>query len=132
MNDCIFCKISNGEIPSMKIWEDQNYMAFLDINPVAEGMTLVIPKEHKDSRIFKNETSDISGIMKAAKDVSEILENRLNIERVGVIFEGMEVDHLHAKLIPIKSGENIRMIMDSHYPKPEMYELEELCKKITS
>ena len=132
MEDCIFCKISNGEIPSMKIWEDQNYMAFLDINPVAEGMTLVIPKEHKDSRIFKNETSDISGIMKAAKDVSEILENRLNIERVGVIFEGMEVNHLHAKLIPIKSGENIRMIMDSHYPKPEISELEELRKKITS
>ena len=132
MEDCIFCKISNGEIPSMKIWEDQNYMAFLDINPVAEGMTLVIPKEDKDSRIFKNETSDISGIMKAAKDVSEILENRLNIERVGVIFEGMEVNHLHAKLIPIKSGENIRMIMDSHYPKPEISELEELRKKITS
>lgn len=132
MEDCIFCKISNGEIPSMKIWEDEKYMAFLDINPITEGMTLVIPKEHKDSRIFKNETSDISGIMKAAKDVSEILENRLNIERVGVIFEGMEVNHLHAKLIPIKSGENIRMIMDSHYPKPEISELEELRKKITS
>jgi len=132
MEDCIFCKISNGEIPSMKIWEDEKYMAFLDINPITEGMTLVIPKEHKDSRIFKNKISGISEIMKAAKDVSEILENRLNIERVGVIFEGMEVNHLHAKLIPIKSGENIRMIMDSHYPKPEISELEELRKKITS
>jgi len=132
MENCIFCKIAKGEIPCMKIWENEKYLAFLDINPVTEGMTLVIPKEHKDSRVFKNENSDICEIMSASKEVSEILENKLNIERVGLIFEGVEVDHLHAKLIPIKDGENIKMILQSHYPKPEIKELEDLCKRITN
>ncbi len=93
-------------------------------------MTLVIPKEHKDSRIFKNENSDVCEIMNASKEVANILENKLKIERVGLIFEGMEVDHLHAKLIPIKGGENIRMILESHYPRPDMKDLEDLHKKI--
>lgn len=132
MENCIFCKIAKGEIPCMKIWENEKYLAFLDINPVTEGMTLIIPKEHKDSRVFKNENSDICEIMSASKEVSEILENKLNIERVGLIFEGVEVDHLHAKLIPIKDGENIKMILQSHYPKPEIKELEDLCKRITN
>ncbi len=132
MENCIFCKIAKGEIPCMKIWENEKYLAFLDINPVTEGMTLVIPKEHKDSRVFKNGNSDICEIMSASKEVSEILENKLNIERVGLIFEGAEVDHLHAKLIPIKDGENIKMILQSHYPKPEIKELEDLCKRITN
>ena len=132
MENCIFCRIAKGEIPCMKIWENEKYLAFLDINPVTEGMTLVIPKEHKDSRVFKNENSDICEIMSASKEVSGILENKLNIERVGLIFEGVEVDHLHAKLIPIKDGENIKMILQSHYPKPEIKELEDLCKRITN
>ena len=132
MENCIFCRIAKGEIPCMKIWENEKYLAFLDINPVTEGMTLVIPKKHKDSRVFKNENSDICEIMSASKEVSGILENKLNIERVGLIFEGVEVDHLHAKLIPIKDGENIKMILQSHYPKPEIKELEDLCKRITN
>ena len=130
MEDCVFCKISKGEIPCMKIWENDKYLAFLDINPVTEGMTLVIPKDHKDSRVFKNENSDIYGVMSASKEVATILESKLNIERVGLIFEGIEVSHLHAKLIPIKHGENIKMILDSHYPKPDTKDLEDLCKKI--
>lgn len=130
MKDCVFCKISKGEIPCMKIWENDKYLAFLDINPVTEGMTLVIPKDHKDSRVFKNENSDIYEVMSASKEVSTILESKLNIERVGLIFEGIEVSHLHAKLIPIKYGENIKMILDSYYPKPDTKDLEDLCKKI--
>jgi len=130
MENCVFCKISKGEIPCFKLWESDKYLAILDINPITEGMTLVIPKEHKDSRIFKNENSDICEIMSASKEVAKILENKLNIERVGLIFEGMEVDHLHAKLIPIKGGENIRTILESHLPKADMKDLEKLCKKI--
>ena len=130
MENCIFCKISKGEIPCFKLWESDKYLAILDINPITEGMTLVIPKEHKDSRIFKNENSDVCEIMNASKEVANILENKLKIERVGLIFEGMEVDHLHAKLIPIKGGENIRMILESHYLRPDMKDLEDLHKKI--
>ena len=53
MDNCIFCKIVKGEIPSVKIWEDKNYLAILDINPNVEGMTLVIPKKHFDSYVFE-------------------------------------------------------------------------------
>jgi histidine triad (HIT) family protein len=130
MSECIFCKISNGEIPSVKIWEDENFLAFLDINPVSEGMTLVIPKEHKDSRVFKNDVDLLSKIMEACKKVSEMLENGLDIERVGLIFEGMEVNHLHAKLIPIKEGENIKQILNSDHEKPTTEELKLVSDKI--
>ena len=130
MSECIFCKISNGEIPSIKIWEDENFLAFLDINPVSEGMTLVIPNEHRNSRIFKNDIDLISKIMEACKKVSEMLENGLDIERVGLIFEGLEVDHLHAKLIPIKEGENIKQILNSDHKKPTTEELKLVSDKI--
>ena len=130
MNDCIFCKISRGEIPCYKIWESDNFISFLDINPVTEGMALVTPKEHKDSAIFKNTDQDISDIMLAAKKVSNLLENTLDIERVGVIFEGIEIGHLHIKLIPIKTGENIKMLLNSNFPKPPIEEFEILTNKI--
>ncbi len=130
MSECIFCKIADGEIPSIKIWEDENFLAFLDINPVSEGMTLVIPKEHRDSRIFKNDVNLLSKIMEACKKVSEMLESGLDIERVGLIFEGMEVNHLHAKLIPIKKGENIKQILNSSNEKPTTEELKLVSDKI--
>ena len=102
----------------------------MDINPVSEGMTLVIPKEHKDSRVFKNDVDLLSKIMEACKKVSEMLENGLDIERVGLIFEGMEVNHLHAKLIPIKEGENIKQILNSDHEKPTTEELKLVSDKI--
>jgi diadenosine tetraphosphate (Ap4A) HIT family hydrolase len=132
MEDCIFCKIALGEIPCAKIWEDDNYLSFLDINPVTEGMALVIPKKHKDSDVFKNDQETINNIMGASKKVSELLKKSLNIERVGVIFEGIEVDHLHVKLIPIKGGEFIKSILNSSYPKPDRTKLENLASKIRS
>jgi diadenosine tetraphosphate (Ap4A) HIT family hydrolase len=130
MEECIFCKISNGEIPCAKIWEDDKYISFLDINPVTEGMSLVIPKDHKNSDIFKNDQETINEIMQAAKEVSKKLEGALNIERVGVIFEGIEVDHLHVKLIPIKGGEYLKSILESNFPKPNSEELYNLASKI--
>jgi diadenosine tetraphosphate (Ap4A) HIT family hydrolase len=132
MEGCIFCKISEGDIPSAKIWENDKYLSFLDINPVTEGMVLVIPKDHKNSNIFKNDQDTINEIMGAAKEVSKKLESALDIERVGVIFEGIEVDHLHVKLIPIREGESINSILNSHYPKPTQEEIRELASKIKS
>jgi len=130
MEDCIFCKIAKGEIPSAKIWEDDNFLSFLDINPVTEGVALVIPKEHKDSAIFENDQETINEIMAASKKVSELLKKTLDIERIGVIFEGIEVDHLHIKLIPIKEGEFIKSILNSSYQKPDKTELENLASRV--
>lgn len=131
MENCIFCKIVRGDIPCMKIWEDENFLAFLDTRPLAPGMTLVIPKEHKDSAVFNNSEKDISDTMCAAKKVAKILENKLPIERVVLLFEGIEINHLHAKLIPIKGGENMKTLLTEKSYRPSIDELEELHKYLT-
>ncbi|OGC46148.1 hypothetical protein A2V49_01795, partial [candidate division WWE3 bacterium RBG_19FT_COMBO_34_6] len=101
MNNCIFCKIIKGEIPSFKVWEDKSYFAFLDIFPETEGMTLVVPKKHMPSYILNLENNQIHSFIDSVKTVAEILNKKLpNIERVTFRIEGLDVDHLHAKLIP--------------------------------
>jgi len=132
MKDCVFCNIASGDIPCVKIWEDRKFLAFLDINPVSKGMTLVIPKKHKDSIFFKNSPKDISEIIIASKKVSKILEKSLSVNRIGVIIEGLEVTHLHIKLIPIRKGENLKTILNSKNETPDMKYLRNLALKITS
>ncbi len=101
MDNCIFCKIIKGEIPAYKIWEDAQYIAILDIFPSSKGMTLVIPKEHQPSYIKDLDTQSWTDMLKALKAVAEILDTKLpNIIRTKFVFEGLDVPHLHAKLIP--------------------------------
>ncbi|MDE1850931.1 MAG: HIT domain-containing protein [Candidatus Micrarchaeota archaeon] len=97
---CLFCKIANGKIPSYKIWEDANFYAFLDIFPNIKGQTLVIPKRHMQSNAFELEDSVLADFVKAIKKVSKILEKGLGVSRVHMVWEGMGVNHLHAKLYP--------------------------------
>lgn len=99
--DCIFCKIAKGEIPSVKVWEDDKFLAILDINPNTEGMTLVLPKNHFDSDAFLMPENDYSELMLATKKVSEILRKGLNVNRVAMVMEGMGVNHVHVKLYPL-------------------------------
>ncbi|MCK4647867.1 HIT domain-containing protein [Candidatus Pacearchaeota archaeon] len=101
MKDCVFCKIVRGEIPCVKIWEDENFLAFLDINPNTEGMTLVIPKKHFDSDAFEMPEKDYTELMVAARKVARILEKGLQVKRVSLVMEGMDVDHMHIKLYPL-------------------------------
>jgi diadenosine tetraphosphate (Ap4A) HIT family hydrolase len=101
MTDCIFCKIINGEIPSVKIWEDEKHIAILDINPNTEGMTLVITKEHYDSDATDMPEEDYSNLMIATKKVAKFLEEKLNVKRVAIVMEGLGVNHVHIKLYPI-------------------------------
>lgn len=113
MDNCIFCKISKGEIPSAKIWENAKFMAFLDIQPKVKGMTLVIPKDHKDSYLFNNSDQDVNQIMSAARETAQILKTGLNIERVIIQIEGLEVPHLHIKLLPVYPNSDQGKIEDS-------------------
>jgi diadenosine tetraphosphate (Ap4A) HIT family hydrolase len=101
MDECIFCKIIKGEIPSFKVYEDDEFIGILDINPNTPGVTLIIPKEHSDSYIFRNNNKLISKIMNAAKKTAVKLESSLKVKRVSVVFEGMGIDHLHVKLFPM-------------------------------
>ncbi len=99
--DCIFCKIGKGEIPSVKIWEDDNFLAVLDINPNTKGMTLVMPKNHFDSYVYDMPDKDYSELFLASKKVAKILEKGLGVKRVALVMEGMGIDHAHIKLYPM-------------------------------
>ena len=100
-NDCIFCKIARREIPCVKIWENENFLAFLDIMPNTEGMTLVISKNHFDSYVFDMPEKIYTQLMVASKKVAKLLEKGLNIQRVAIVMEGMGVNHAHIKLYPL-------------------------------
>jgi len=101
MEDCIFCKIAKREIPCAKIWEDENYLAFLDKFPNVKGMTLVIPKKHFDSYAFDMEEKDYCNLMVVAKKIAKILDEKLEVKRTAMVIEGLGVNHVHVKLYPI-------------------------------
>ena len=98
----IFTRIVNGEIPSYKVAEDDNYYAFLDINPLAAGHTLVIPK-HEVDYIFDLETDEYAGLWKFAQKVAKAIDSAIPCKRVGVAVLGMEVPHAHIHLVPLQS-----------------------------
>ena len=99
--NCIFCKIARGEIDSAKIWEDDEFLTILDIKPNTRGMTLVLTKEHYDSDIFAMPKDVYQRFMLVVKKVVKILEKGLNVKRVAMVIEGMEINHAHIKLYPI-------------------------------
>ena len=96
----IFSRIIAGEIPCYKVAEDENYFAFLDINPMTKGHTLVVPKVEEDY-IFNLNDETLSGMMVFAKKVAISLEKSVDCIRVGVAVIGLEVPHAHIHLIPI-------------------------------
>lgn len=98
----IFSKIAAGEIPSYRVAEDENFYAFLDINPVAEGHTLVIPK-HEVDYIFDLDDEEYIGLQMFAKRVAAAIDKAMPCKRVGVAVMGLEVPHAHIHLIPLNS-----------------------------
>lgn len=102
----IFTKIINGEIPSYKIAEDENYYAFLDIFPLAKGHTLVVPKKEVDY-IFDLDDELLAGLNVFAKKVANAIDEVIECERVGIAVIGLEVPHTHIHLIPINNIEDI-------------------------
>ena len=99
----IFTKIIRGEIPGYKIAEDENYYAFLDINPLAEGHTLVVPKKEVDY-IFDLDEQDLAGLMVFARKVARRIREAVPCERIGVAGIGLDVPHAHVHLVPITVG----------------------------
>lgn len=105
----IFTKIINGEIPSYKVAEDERYYAFLDINPLVKGHTLVIPKlpEPEADYIFDLDDDTLSGLMLFAKKVAKGIKEATGCKRVGVAVLGMEVNHVHIHLVPLNSEKDM-------------------------
>lgn len=103
----IFTKIVNGEIPSYKIAEDKNYLAFLDVNPNAKGHTLCIPKQEID-KIFEMDDELYLGLMKFSKKIAIAIEKTVPCKRVGMAVVGLEVPHAHVHLIPLNEMDEMR------------------------
>jgi len=109
----IFTKIVEGEIPCYKIAENDKFLAFLDVNPLVEGHTLVIPKKEVDY-IFDIEDSLLQEMMLFAKGVAKKIENVIPCNRIGVTVIGLEVPHAHIHLIPINN------VDDMNFSKPKL------------
>ena len=99
----IFTKIANGEIPSYKVAENEDFYAFLDIAPMAKGHTLVIPKKVEDDYIFNLYSETYMGLCAFARQVAVALKAAVPCMRVGVAVLGMEVPHTHIHLVPLQS-----------------------------
>lgn len=99
----IFTKIINGDIPSYKIYEDENYFAFLDISPLAKGHTLVVPKQEVDY-IFDLSDETYQGLMQVSKKIAIAIQAAVPCKRIGIAVVGLEVPHAHVHLIPLHSG----------------------------
>lgn len=102
----IFSRIINGEIPCYKVAEDDNYFAFLDINPLKEGHTLVVPKQETDY-IFDLDDKKLAGMILFSKKVATAIRKAFPCNRVGVAVLGLEVPHAHIHLVPINSESDI-------------------------
>lgn len=103
----IFTKIINGEIPSYKVAEDDNFYAFLDINPNAKGHTLVVPKKEVN-RLFDLEEELYNGLMSFSRKIAKSMENVFECDRIGMAVIGLEVPHVHVHLIPLNKMEDIQ------------------------
>ena len=124
----IFTKIVNGEVPSYKIAEDERFYAFLDINPLVKGHTLVIPKKEVDY-LFDIEDKDFKDLFLFAKKVAVGLKKVIPCEKIGVAVIGLEVPHTHIHLIPLKTMDDI----DFSRPKLKLSQeqFQDILAKIT-
>lgn len=103
----VFSKIVNGEIPSYKIAEDENYYAFLDINPLKKGHTLVIPKKEVDY-IFDLDSELLGGLHQFSQKIAKAIDKSIDCKRVAVVVLGLEVPHAHVHLIPMDAESDVR------------------------
>lgn len=123
----IFTKIVNGEIPCFKIAEDENYLAFLDVNPNSKGHTLCIPKQ-EINKIFDMEEEHYLGLMKFSRKVAKAIEKAVPCKRIGVAVVGLEVPHVHVHLIPLHDMDDMRFQRKTSLTNEEF---ESLAKQIS-
>ena len=123
----IFSRIIAGEIPSYKVAEDDRYYAFLDINPLVKGHTLVVPKQEVDY-LFDLDDDTLGGMMVFAKKVAAKIKREIACKKVSVVVLGLEVPHAHIHLIPIQSESDVDFHREKLQLTPE--EFREIAEKI--
>ncbi len=131
--DCIFCKIVRGDIPSKKVYEDDDNIAFLDINPASPGHVLVIPKKHF-ANMHDIDATHMQKLSVAVKKVNDMISEKLNAEATNIFanngrLAGQIVDHVHFHIIPRYRGDGIEL----HFPRYKIDEkyFDDMQKKLT-
>lgn len=122
----LFLKIVSGEIPSYKVAEDENFLAFLDINPNAKGHTLCIPKKETD-KLFDLSEQEYLDLMRFSRKVAKAIENVIACKRIGLSVIGLEVPHVHVHLIPLNDMQDAQFIQKT---KLEPTEFEKLAAQL--
>jgi histidine triad (HIT) family protein len=131
MEDCLFCKIVQKEIPCHKIYEDDNCLAFLDINPVSEGHTLVITKKHY-SNLMDIPEKELENLILVVKKVSELLKAKLNKTGINIINSSgksaeQEIFHIHFHIVPRENNDDLKLWQKT---KSKDFNLENIKKRI--
>lgn len=134
MEEYIFCKIVKGEIPSYKVYEDEKTLAFLDVNPINVGHTLIMPKNHV-SKISMAEEEDLLALTKALKKVIKAVENSLGVDNLNVFVNqgrdaGQLIPHLHYHVVPRRKGDGVNF--DVPQRKLSEEEFKNVVEKIRS
>lgn len=123
MNDSIFTRIINGEIPCHKIYEDEVVFAMLDIDPLADGHTLIFPKKQVDL-LWDLDAETYHHLLEVAKTLSKTLQKTFNPKRVGLVVEGFGVPHAHLHLVPLYDND----VLQLHHGYPAKKSPEELAQ----
>lgn len=123
----IFTKIINGEIPCYKVVENDDFIAFLDVNPNAKGHTLCVPKKEVN-KLFELDEKSYNGLMQFSRKVAIALEKTISCERIGLSVIGLEVPHVHVHLIPLNSMADIQFQQKVSLTKDEF---EQIAKAIS-
>ncbi len=132
--DCIFCKIANGEIPSKTLYEDEAFRVILDLGPATRGHALILPKNHFDN-LYELSDEAASGVMKLARKMAGIMTEKLNCDGFNLVQNngetaGQTVFHFHMHLIPRYKGDGQRIKIGWIPGEPDQEELEEIKKTI--
>lgn len=125
----IFSRIIEGEIPSYKVAENEDFYAFLDINPMMAGHTLVVPKKTEEDYIFNLDDEIYSGLMQFSKEVALAMEKAIDCKRIAVTVIGLEVPHTHVHLIPINKESD--MLLSNQRLKLSPDEMQDIANKIS-
>jgi histidine triad (HIT) family protein len=138
MEDCLFCKIIKGEIPSVKIFENDSIFAFLDIEPLSDGHCLVIPKKHSED-IFNTDKKTLQEIIYIIQDLSEIMKKKLGTDGVNIFNNSGKsaeqgVFHLHFHVVPRYKNDGLKTVqcLSDKAKKVNLEELKKIAEKINA
>ncbi len=131
MEGCIFCRIINGEIPSYKVYEDEDILAVLDINPIVKGHTLVLPKRHS-KWVWDMEDQGYQNLMGKVKHLAIALRQAFNTEWVAEGIAGVDIPHSHVHLLPRDINDGLGAFPPSKTMEPKLsdQEMEEIAQRI--